>query len=335
MSLSQECNDGIYAFYSAISPKPIEWLWHPYIPCGKLTLLIGDPGDGKSTFMLHVAALLTQGAAMPDGYPVPKPQNVIYQCAEDDIADTIKPRLIRAGADCSRIAYIVNENGDLHLGDSRIHDVIAVTNARLVILDPLQSFLIQNRDMVDIGRIRALLGQLAITAAKYKCAIVLVGHMNKTVGSRSLYRGLGSIDIPAIARSVMMIVRTQDGNPIRHVCHVKSSLAPEGKTLRFVFNKAGCIQWLTPCSLTHNDIAASELLQDPKRSRAADAMIEALCNGSARSLDVLSLLERQGFSQRTIYTAKKDIGIISYKEKSTWYWKLPHDMREMTEGESP
>lgn len=92
-----------FEYFSSIKQKTVEWLWYPYIPYGKLTLLLGDPGEGKSTFIINVAALLTRGLPMPDGYEVPTPQTVVYQSAEDSLADTVKPRLIDANKECDRI----------------------------------------------------------------------------------------------------------------------------------------------------------------------------------------------------------------------------------------
>ena len=95
-----------YEYFSSVTQHKVEWLWYPYIPYGKLTILQGDPGEGKSTFILNVAALLTRGKDMPDGFRVPEAQRVVYQTAEDNIADTVKPRLVAAGADCGKVAYI-------------------------------------------------------------------------------------------------------------------------------------------------------------------------------------------------------------------------------------
>lgn len=141
-----------YEYFSSVTQHKVEWLWYPYIPYGKLTILQGDPGEGKSTFMLNVAALLTRGKNMPDGYQVKEPQKVVYQTAEDNLADTVKPRLIAAGADCNRIAYIVDEEEPLTLMDSRIESVIQQTKARLFILDPLQAYLTQDSDMFSAGK---------------------------------------------------------------------------------------------------------------------------------------------------------------------------------------
>ena len=141
-----------YAFYSSVEQKSVDWLWYPYIPYGKLTLLQGDPGEGKSTVMLNIAAAVTQGQPMPDGFEVDAPHGVIYQCPEDDVADTIKPRLIAAGADCNKVAYIIDDNGSLNLEDNRIDETIMRTKSRLLILDPIQSFLVQDGDMQSASR---------------------------------------------------------------------------------------------------------------------------------------------------------------------------------------
>ena len=180
-----------YEYFSSVTQHKVEWLWYPYIPYGKLTILQGDPDEGKSTFMLNVAALLTRGKNMPDGYQVKEPQKVVYQTAEDNLADTVKPRLVAAGADCNRIAYIVDEEEPLTLMDSRIELVIQQTKARLFILDPLQAYLTQDSDMFSAGKMRGQLKRIADIAAKYRCAVVIIGHMNKTSGEKNLYRGLG------------------------------------------------------------------------------------------------------------------------------------------------
>jgi len=139
---------------------------------------------------------------MPDGTGGGKAQTVIYQCAEDDVADTIKPRLMAAGADCDKVAYIIDENNELTFEDSRIEEVLSQTGARLLVIDPIQAFLVQDSDMQSAARMRNALSKLADVASRYQCAVVLVGHLNKSYGGKNLYRGLGSIDIAAIARDI-------------------------------------------------------------------------------------------------------------------------------------
>lgn len=198
-------NEALCVYYSTIESKKVDWLWYPYIPYGKLTLLQGDPGEGKSTFIINVAARLTTGEPMPESDVAGDVQTVIYQCAEDNIADTIKPRLVAAGADCSRIAFIADTEEQLTLEDDRIEQAIRETKARLLIIDPLQAFMSQDGDMQSAVRVRSVLRKLANVAARYNCAVVMVGHMNKGSGGKNLYRSLGSIDIAAISRSVLMI----------------------------------------------------------------------------------------------------------------------------------
>lgn len=221
----------ICEYYSNITPKPVEWLWYPYIPFGKLTVIQGDPGEGKSTFALNLVALLTKGLPMPDGFPVSRPGVAIYQCAEDGTADTIKPRLEQAGADCERIAYIIDNDIALTLEDGRIESAIKQTGARVFIIDPLQAFIPPDSDMQSATKMRSMLRKLANTAELYRCAVILIGHMNKGSGSKTLYRGLGSIDIAAIARSVLMVSRDENRPGIRYMYPIKSSLAPEGPAI--------------------------------------------------------------------------------------------------------
>lgn len=150
-----------YEYYSSVTQREVEWLWYPYIPYGKLTIIQGDPGEGKSTFILNVAARLTKGKNMPDGFKVKEPHMVVYQTAEDNLSDTVKPRLVAAGADCKNIAYIIDEDATLTLEDNRIEKVIQQTKARLFILDPLQAYLSQDSDMFSAGRMRQQLKRLA------------------------------------------------------------------------------------------------------------------------------------------------------------------------------
>lgn len=188
----------------------VEWIWYPYIPCGKITILQGDPGEGKSTLILHIAAILTKGATLPDGNKIQNPMTVIYQCSEDSKGDTIKPRLERAGADCRKVAFIKDDDGDLTLDDERIELAVKMTGARLLVLDPIQAFIGKNGNMQSAVRMRETMTKLANIASEYACAIVLVGHMNKTNGGKNIYRGLGSIDIAAAARSVLLVARDKD-----------------------------------------------------------------------------------------------------------------------------
>ena len=312
-----------YEYYSAVKQRKIDWLWYPYIPYGKLTVVQGDPGEGKSTFMLNVAALLTKGGHMPDGYPIPIPQNVVYQTGEDNIADTVKPRLLSAGADCGRVAYIVDDDAPLTLDDDRIEKVLQQTGARLFILDPLQAYLSQDSDMFSAGRMRQLLKRLADLGATYNCAIVIIGHMNKASREKHLYRGLGSIDIAAIARSVLMISRDKDDPDVRYMFPVKSSLAPQGSAIAFSLVPRRGLVWLGQAAINadHYEDAAPE---ESKHSLARRIVIEMLEERDTHSKDLFNKLKCMGVSERTANTVKKELGISSYKKDGVWFWHMDH-----------
>ena len=311
----------IYEYFSSVEPKEVEWLWYPYIPYGKLTILQGDPGEGKSTVMLNLIATVTNGGVLPDGTVFDRPHPVIYQCTEDNAADTIKPRLLTAGAVCEKIAYILDEDEKLTLDDSRIEDTLVRTGARLIVFDPIQSFLPQDSDMQNIGRMRSLLKKLCIVAEKHRCAVVLIGHMNKGGANNQLYRGLGSIDIAAIARSVLMIVRDRENPELRYLFQIKSSLAPEGRPVSFLMNREQGFVWQEVCDLSIQDVIQNELVSDNgKRSQAAVLLMELLTEQDMPSSEVFAELEKQGISRRTVQKAKKDAHIRAYKKNNIWYW---------------
>lgn len=321
-----------YEYFSSVTQQKIEWLWYPYIPYGKLTILQGDPGEGKSTFILNVAALLTRGRDMPDGYKVSGPQRVVYQSAEDNIADTVKPRLVAAMADCDKVAYIFDDEYPLTLEDSRIEKIIEQTGARLFVLDPLQGYLSQDSDLTNAGRMRSQLKRLADIAAKYQCAIVIVGHMNKASGEKNLYRGLGTIDIAAIARSVLMIARDKDNPSIRYMFPVKSSLAPEGAAVAFSMNDLIGFCWLGKRIINTKDLSlfADE---DNKTVLAAKVMKDVLSANDVMSSHIMRKLKLMDVSPRTINKVKKELGIESYRRDGSWYWHLPVGSNKTTPEE--
>lgn len=223
----------LLTLYSEVQSTDVRWLWYPFIAIGKITLLQGDPGDGKSTMMMNLIAELSTGGKTPDGCKIGVPQKVIYQCSEDGVSDTIKPRLERCGADCRKIAFINEEfyNG-LTLDDERIRQAIIEFRPRLVVIDPIQAYLGSDSDLQIAGRARKLMRRLGMWAAGYDCAIVLIGHLNKKEGSKGLYRSLGSIDVVAAARSVLQVERDTENPDIRIVHQIKNSLAPSAFSAR-------------------------------------------------------------------------------------------------------
>ena len=155
---------------SEIQAEEVKWLWYPYIPFGKITIIQGDPGEGKTTFVLALTALLTRGLPMPgDALTLPS-TNIIYQTAEDGLADTIKPRLDSLGADCSRVLVIDENERELTMDDHRLAQAIQETNARLVVLDPIQAYLGDGVDMHRANEIRPIFKRLCKMAEQTGCA---------------------------------------------------------------------------------------------------------------------------------------------------------------------
>ncbi len=167
---------------SEIKTEEVKWLWYPYIPFGKVTIVQGDPGEGKTTFVLSVIAALTHGETLPECETGLPPMNVIYQTAEDGLADTIKPRLEAVGADCSRVQTIDDSQSMLTLTDQRLEEAIHSTDAGLLVLDPLQAYLGSGVDMHRANEIRPIMKKLSAVAERTGCAVVLIGHMNKASG---------------------------------------------------------------------------------------------------------------------------------------------------------
>ena len=312
--------------------EKIDWLLYPFIPFGKVTIVQGDPGEGKTTMVLQIIAKLTKGeAVLPSGSDEPaleektmalEPVNVIYQTAEDGLGDTIKPRLLSAGVDCSRVMVIDDNDQALTMMDARLEEAIIQTKARLVVLDPIQGFLGADVDMHRANEIRPLMKRVAVLAEKYHCAIILIGHMNKNSNGKSSYRGLGSIDFQAAARSVLIVGRIKDEPEIRVVCHVKSSLAPEGKSIAFRLDKDTGFEWIG-----EYDISADDLLSGDNRGQkihaAKEFLQEFLASGSVAQTKVAEEAESRGIKKKTLWNAKKELEIDSVKIGNQWFWMLP------------
>lgn len=315
-----------------VEVEKIDWLLYPFIPFGKVTIVQGDPGEGKTTMVLQIIAKLTKGeAVLPSGSDEPaleaktvdlEPVNVIYQTAEDGLGDTIKPRLLSAGADCSRVMVIDDNDQALTMMDARLEEAIIKTKARLVVLDPIQGFLGAAVDMHRANEIRPLMKRVAVLAEKYYCAIILIGHMNKNSNGKSSYRGLGSIDFQAAARSVLIVGRIKDEPEIRVVCHVKSSLAPEGKSIAFRLDKDTGFEWIG-----EYDISADDLLSGDNRGQkiheAKEFLKEILVSSSVAQTKVAEEAESRGIKKKTLWNAKKELEIESVKIGNQWFWMLP------------
>lgn len=317
-----------------VEAENVCWLWEPYIPAGKITLVQGDPGDGKTTMVLAIAAALTKGSPLPDRIESDVPVSVIYQTAEDGLADTIKPRLLSLAADCTRVHVVDETEKGLSLSDERIERAILRTGAKLFILDPLQAYLGAEVDMHRANCVRPVLKQLGLVAEKTGCAIVIIGHLNKGNGS-SQYRGLGSIDIHAAARSVLTVGKIGGGENRRAMVHGKSNLAPSGASHAFELDPARGFCWLGECSVTLDELLRGMPIKTENQFGRARILLENELTACPRpAVEVMQKAEEEGISPKTLNRAKAALGVKSYREGGRWFWSLPVAVMDVEPSES-
>ena len=332
---------------SEIQSEAVDWLWEPYIPYGAISLIQGDGGMGKTTLALAIAAAITKGEALPvvlnvaegcrdDGsntnvfgssYAAPNfssPANIIIQNGEDSLNRTIKPRLEKLGADCDKIFCIDDGDVALTYTDGRIEQIILETDAKLLVIDPVQAFW-GKANMNAANGVRPVLKQLGAVAERTGCAIILVGHLNKNGRGKSSYRGLGSIDIFAAARSVLTVGKANTDSNIRIVVHNKSNLAPAGPSQTFGLDPITGFYWAGETDASVDDVMNGSQRSKPenKSAEAKSFIRNMLRNGPVPSADILDAAEEQGIAEKTLQRAKSDLGVYSRKTGDVWYWELP------------
>lgn len=321
---------------SEVTPREVKWLWYPYIPFGKITLLQGDPGDGKSKFMLALSALLTDGKPLPfqEAEEASGPMTVIYQTTEDDADDTVVPRFIASGGNRDNLIFIKENEKHLTFGDDRLQQAIERYNVKLLILDPLSSYIGEDCSMNDANKTRTELNHLIKIGQETDCAIVVVAHMNKNRDTSPLYRTNGSIDIAAAARSILAVARTQNKENLseRYMVQVKSNLAPTGNAIVFEVTDKG-VNFHDEIELTADEaffLFAPKLGRPSEKVDGAVAFLKELLSDGRPQLatECETKLEAAGFKKSTIKKAKKKAGVHSVKEGFLWYWAL-------TVGEKP
>ena len=300
----------------------VEWLWFPYIPFGKLTIIQGNPGEGKTYFVMRLAAACTNRKPLPNMEPL-EPFNIIYQTAEDGLGDTVKPRLIEAEADLERVLVIDDRDTPLTLSDDRLARAIRENQARLVIIDPVQAFLGADVDMNRANEVRPIFRSLGDIAQATGCAVVLIGHLNKATGAQSTYRGLGSIDITAAVRSLLFIGKLKDSPTTRVLIHEKSSLAPPGQSLAFSLGDEKGFEWIGAYDITADELLAGTDTSktESKTAQAQMLIVELLADGKRMpSAELEKAVNERGISSRTMRTAKSRIGdrLVSEKDGTAW-----------------
>lgn len=308
-----------------VEQTEVDWLWYPYIPFGKLTIVQGNPGEGKTFFAMQLAAACTNQKFLSDMEPF-EPFNMIFQTAEDGLGDTVKPRLVSSGADLNRVLVIDDSDNPLSLADDRIEKAIRENNARLMVIDPLQAFLGANVDMNRANEVRPIFRKLADIAQSTGCAIVMIGHLNKASGTQSTYRGLGSIDIAAVVRSILFVGKVKDDPTTRVIVHEKSSLAPPGQALAFSLGDQKGFRWIGAYDISAEDLLAGGegTKAELKQEQAMKLIYELLSDGREVSVAELNkeAIER-GISERTVRMVRNSMKEKLESErrgKDWWIW---------------
>lgn len=331
-----------------VTPERVEWAWPGRLALGKVTVLDGDPGTGKSTIALDIAARITTGSSMPDGGPGIGPAGVVVCSAEDGLADTIRPRLEAVGADLARVVSLtigdVGGERSIAIPDDlgALEAAIINVGAKLVIIDPLMAHLPGSVNSYRDQDVRRALGPLAALGERTGAAILVIRHLTKATGSSPVYRGGGSIGIIGAARTGLLAAPDPDDETgaRRVLAVVKSNLAPIAAALTYVIEPAAIespggsivtsrVAWggLSP----HTAAELLELAATPAdRSaleEATDVLHEILAAGPILATDVRSEARRAGVSSRTLDRAKAALKVRSYRvgqlgAEGRWFWTL-------------
>lgn len=325
---------------SRVSPAPVEWLWEPYLPRGKLVVLDGDPGTGKSLVTLDIAARVSSGRALPGGAPG-RPAPVLLLNAEDGAADTIRPRLGAAGADLSRVHIFFAPGLEfdwvpLFPADmGQLAEAVFGHRPALVVIDPLSAFLgpraIANNDLA----VRAALSPLAFLAARSGACVLLVRHLRKSAAAGALHRGLGSVGIAGAVRAGLVLARHPDDPDLRVLAVTKSNLAAPGRSVGFRLVPGGTgaatVNWLDRLDLSADDLLGSGVpLRAAARAReqAAEWLRAVLGAGPRRASAVRDAARAAGIPERTLRRAKVLAGVRAEARRrgaeTEWWWSDPH-----------
>jgi putative DNA primase/helicase len=313
---------------SDVETEEVTWLWYPYIPCGKLTIIEGDPGLGKSWLLCAFSAAITAGTSLPtDCLNVAK--NVLMLSAEDGIADTLKPRLEKLGADSTRLFTLIEPLTLDETGLHRLEELIIKSKAALVTIDPLFGFTGRNVDIHRANECRSITARLAVIAERYKCAIIAVRHLAKARGNgHALNAGIGSIDITAAVRSVLLVGKDPNDDANRAIVQIKNNLAPIGPAIGFTL-RGGEFLWTGESNITAQSILMDlpDLTQRSALSEAIDFFHEALADGPREVTDLKDEARQAGISEQTLRRAREHLGIKAKREgqpgsRQRFFWSL-------------
>ena len=336
-------NEAVTICMKDVQPEPISWLWPGRIALGKLTLIAGDPGLGKSLLTIALAANVSKGHQWPlENIPAPL-GDVIMLSAEDDPADTIRPRLDAADADCNRIhmlkavKYTDREQTNQRLfslkRDIALLEKLLGTlpNCKLLIVDPISAYL-DGTESHNNSDIRGLLAPLADLATRCKIAVVCVTHLNKGGGGNALYRTMGSLAFTATARAAYIVTKDQNNPERRLFMPAKNNIAKDTTGLAYLVveteNKIPLIAWeLEPVSITADEALATPELDQERTAtdEASDFLLETLSNGPMKVSEIQKEARSAGIGEKPLRSARLRLGIKPYKQdfNGGWWWKLP------------
>jgi hypothetical protein len=303
---------------STVRTEPVRWLWKPWIPCAATTIVDGDPGLGKSTLSLDIAARVSRGWAMPPaaGTVVTEPADVLLLSAEDTASTTIRPRLEAAGADLTRIHILdgigTEENerpAVLPFDLEVVQEVIQERKVKLLLIDPLMAYLDGEVDPHKDADIRRVLHRFKIMAEAADAAVLVIRHFNKANGAPALYRGGGSIGITGASRSALMVGKHPSTQGTLVFAPVKINLARHPKALEYTLEVRGDVARIGWGQET--DLTADDIIGHPGRNRqrtgdqAADFVRQFLAGGAREVAELDTAMRSAGFSDRSIKEGRR------------------------------
>ncbi|HWG41633.1 MAG TPA: AAA family ATPase [Gemmataceae bacterium] len=328
----------------------MSWLWPGRLALGKLAILDGDPGLGKSLVTLDLCARLSTGRPFPDDTAGPGPAAALILNGEDSAHDTVRPRLEALGADLQRVFVLHQDDGPneqllrLPAQTAVLDDALTRTRARLLVIDPIVAFLDPRIQTSSDASVRRALAPLVQLAERHSTAILLIRHLNKSLGRSPVYRGGGSIGFLAACRSGWLIARDPDQPAHCVLAQIKNNLAPPQPSLAYQVqsNESAVLSlsWLGP-----SDRTAAQLLAPVARSpapltprdRACAFLQSFLREGPRTSRDIWPEAQRQGLTERTLDRAKRELAIRSVRVwaegRRISYWLLPgQELPESVKG---
>ena len=317
-----------------VDARRVDWLWEPFIPARMLSMISGDPATGKSFIALAVAADLSRGR-LRDGRLV-DPASTLYLTCENPVAECIRPRFDSLGGDPARLYLLQGtlfkvdgeeQRGAVSLADIPTLDAAIVkTHARLVIVDPLQSYFGTKVDLHRSNETRPVMDGLAKLAEARGCAILLVRHLSKQSGGKAIQRGLGSIDLSGAVRSEMLAGSLPDGPDTRALVHIKASVGRMGHSLGYSIDGQGRFSWTGESAITAADLLAAPAGPgDRKLAEATQWLTEQLMRGGRKQGEIRQAAEAAGISYITLRRAKDALRIRPHKAgmSGPWMWSLP------------